>query len=103
MVIAGPTASGKSALAVTLAHHFDGEVINCDAMQVYKGFDIGTAKLTLEERQGVPHHLIDICNPLETFSAGHFAAEARRVVAEISGRGRVPIVAGGTGFYIVHF
>lgn len=99
-VIAGPTASGKSALAVTLAQHFDGEVVNCDAMQVYRGFDIGTAKLNLDERKGVPHHLIDICDQSETFSAGHFATEARRTIAEISQRGRVPIVAGGTGFYI---
>lgn len=100
IVVAGPTASGKSALAVSLALHFDGEVVNCDAMQVYRGFDIGAAKLTPTEMKGVRHHLIDYCDPGDTFSAGDFSTAARSVIAEISSRGRIPIVAGGTGFYI---
>ena len=100
VVIAGPTASGKSALAVLLARQYGGEVLNCDAMQVYRGFDIGTAKLTPEERQGIPHHFLDCCTPDETFSAGEFSRQARLLLPEISSRGALPIIAGGTGFYI---
>ena len=100
VVIAGPTASGKSALAVLLARQYSGEVLNCDAMQVYRGFDIGTAKLTTEERQGIPHHFLDCCTSDETFSAGEFSRQARLLLPEISSRGALPIIAGGTGFYI---
>jgi tRNA dimethylallyltransferase len=100
VAVTGPTASGKSALAVDLALAFGGEVVSCDAMQVYRGFDIGTAKLTPSERRGVPHHLIDVRDPAETFSAGDFAALGREAIREIAARGRVPIVAGGTGFYL---
>lgn len=100
VAVSGPTASGKSALAVELALAFGGEIVSCDAMQVYRGFDIGTAKLPAGERRGVPHHLIDIREPEETFSAGEFSRLARAAIRDISARGRLPVVAGGTGFYL---
>lgn len=100
VAVSGPTASGKSALAVELALAFGGEVVSCDAMQVYRGFDIGTAKLPPAGRRGVPHYLIDIREPEETFSAGEFSHLARQAIHDISARGRVPVVAGGTGFYL---
>ena len=100
IAVAGPTGSGKSDLAIAIAQEFCGEVVNCDSLQVYRYFDIGTAKLPLAERGSVPHHLIDILNPDEVFTAGEFARRARETIAEISGRGRLPIVAGGTGFYL---
>jgi len=99
-VIAGPTASGKTAAAVALARLVDGEVVNADSMQVYKALDIGTAKPTREERGGVPHHLLDIANPDEPFSAAQYQRLAKAAIADIRARGRVPILAGGTGFYI---
>ena len=83
-----------------LAEQFDGEIVNCDSLQVYRHFDIGTAKLPLSERRGIPHHLIDILDPDELFTAGEYARLARSVIAEISARGRLPILAGGTGFYL---
>lgn len=98
--MAGPTGSGKSELALTLAEEFNGEIVNCDSLQVFRYFDIGTAKLPDAERRGIPHHLIDIANPDELFTAGEFARLARESIAEISVRGRLPIVAGGTGFYL---
>ncbi len=100
VAVAGPTGSGKSDLALLLAETFDGEIVNCDSLQVYRYFDIGTAKLPLAERRGIPHHLIDILNPDELFTAGEFARVARQSIAEISARGRLPILAGGTGFYL---
>ncbi len=100
VAVAGPTGSGKSDLALLLAERFDGEIVNCDSLQVYRYFDIGTAKLPLAERRGIPHHLIDILNPDELFTAGEFARVARQSIAEISARGRLPILAGGTGFYL---
>jgi tRNA dimethylallyltransferase len=100
VAVTGPTASGKSALAVRLALEFGGEVVSCDAMQVYRGFDIGTAKMPLEERRGVPHHMIDIRDPADTFSAGDYSRLAREAIRDIAGRGLLPIVAGGTGFYL---
>ncbi len=100
VVVTGPTASGKTALAIELARRFDGEVVNADSMQVYRFMDIGTAKPTLEERSAVPHHLIDVADPDENYSAGRFAKEARAAISEIHGRGRLPILAGGTGLYI---
>jgi tRNA dimethylallyltransferase len=100
VVVTGPTASGKTSLAIDLARRFDGEIVNADSMQVYRFMDIGTAKPTPEERSRVPHHLIDVANPDETYSAGRFAREARAAFAEIHGRGRLPILAGGTGLYI---
>jgi tRNA dimethylallyltransferase len=98
--VVGPTGSGKSDLALDIAQHFDGEIINCDSLQVYRHFDIGTAKLPPDERRGVPHHLIDILNPGELFTAGEYARLARESLGEISRRSRLPILAGGTGFYL---
>jgi len=100
VVVTGPTASGKTDLAIQLAERFDGEVINADSMQVYRYMDIGTAKPSLEERARVPHHLFDVVTPDADYSAGRYAEAARQVVREIDARGRLPIVAGGTGLYI---
>lgn len=100
IVVAGPTCSGKSALALEVARRIGGEVVNCDSLQIYRGMDIGTAKTPPEERAGVPHHLFDLLEPWEVFSAGAYARLARRVLEEIRARGRVPVVAGGTGFYL---
>ncbi len=100
VAITGPTGSGKSDTALRVAEEFDGEVINCDSLQVYRHFDIGTAKLTPEERRGITHHLIDIVDPDEPFTAGEYARRARAALAEVSSRGRLPVVAGGTGFYL---
>jgi len=99
LVIAGPTASGKSELALRAAEVFSGEIVNCDALQFYRGFDIGTAKTPAAERRGVPHHLLDVLDPQTGFSAGDYARSAREVIAGISARGRLPILVGGTGFY----
>ncbi len=100
VAIAGPTGSGKSELALQLARRFDGEVVNCDSIQIYRFFNIGTAKLAAKDRQGIPHHLIDIANPDEIFTAGDFARVGRPVLHDIASRGRIPIVTGGTGFYL---
>ena len=100
VAIAGPTGSGKSDLALLIAEQFDGEIVNCDSLQVYRHFDIGTAKLALAERRGIPHHLIDILDPDQLFTAGEYARLAGAAIAEISARGRLPILAGGTGFYL---
>jgi tRNA dimethylallyltransferase len=100
VAVVGPTGSGKSDLALEIAERFDGEIINCDSLQVYRHFDIGTAKLPLEERRGIPHHLIDILDPDALFTAGEYARIARETVHAISQRGRLPILAGGTGFYL---
>jgi tRNA dimethylallyltransferase len=97
--VVGPTGSGKSDLALAIAEEFAGEVVNCDSVQVFRHFDLGAAKLPEAERRGIPHHLIDVVNPSELFTAGEYARLARASLAEISGRGRLPIVAGGTGFY----
>ncbi|WP_262316303.1 tRNA (adenosine(37)-N6)-dimethylallyltransferase MiaA [Lacticaseibacillus parakribbianus] len=100
LMIGGPTATGKSALAVALAKRFSGEVINGDAYQIYTGMDIGTAKVTPAEMAGVPHHLVDIVAPGTPFSAAQFAARATAAIEAVSGRGHLPIVVGGTGFYL---
>jgi tRNA dimethylallyltransferase len=100
IVVAGPTAAGKSALAVRLAHELGGEVINADSMQLYRGMDIGTAKLTAEERQGVPHHLLDVWDVRHTASVAEYQRLARSALDGIAARGRVPILAGGSGLYI---
>lgn len=100
ILIAGPTASGKSDLAVRLAEKIGGEIISGDSMQVYKGMDIGTAKITVEEMRGIPHHLIDVVEPWEEWNVARFTEEAARLVEEIHARGAVPIVCGGTGFYL---
>ncbi len=98
--IVGPTATGKSALALRLAERQGGEIVNADALQVYRGFDIGTAKPSPDERRRVPHHLLDILDPHESFSAGEFARRAHRVIDEIQLRRRLPIVVGGSGLYL---
>jgi tRNA dimethylallyltransferase len=100
IAIAGPTGSGKSALALHLASRFRAEIISCDSVQLYRHFNIGTAKLSREEQRGVPHHLIDILDPDDPFTAGDYARLARRTAREIAGRNNIPIVAGGTGFYL---
>ena len=99
-VVAGPTASGKTAVAVELAKEVGGEVISADSMQVYKQMDIGTAKPTEEEKKGIPHHLIDVCCPNEPFSVAWYKKLADRAIADVLLRGKTPILAGGTGFYI---
>jgi tRNA dimethylallyltransferase len=98
--VAGPTGSGKSDLALEIAELFHGEILNCDSLQVYRYFDIGTAKLPLAERRGVIHHLIDILDPDELFTAGEYARLAGETIRAVSQRGRLPILAGGTGFYL---
>lgn len=100
LAIVGPTATGKSALGMALAERLSGEIVNADALQVYRGFDIGTAKPGAGERERVPHHLIDILEPHEPYSAGEFARRAREAIGEIEGRGRLPIVVGGSGLYL---
>lgn len=100
VAIVGPTGSGKSELALRLADEFEAEVVNCDSLQVYRGFDIGTAKLPPAERRGIPHHLLDVVNPDEPFTAGEYARQARRVLNEIVARKHLPLVVGGTGLYL---
>ena len=99
LAVLGPTASGKSALGLALAERIGGEILNCDSTAVYRGFDIGTDKVPLAEQRGVPHHLVDIADPTEVYTAAQFARDADRVIREVHGRGRVPILVGGTGFY----
>jgi len=100
LAIAGPTGAGKSELALRVAEEYGGEVVNCDSLQVFRHFDIGTAKLTPEQMRGVPHHLIDILEPDQVFTAGEYARLGRAALAAISDRGKLPVVAGGTGFYL---
>lgn len=100
LVILGPTASGKSALALALAERLGGEIVNFDSVQVYRGFDIGTGKVPASERRGIPHHLLDCVEPEQTFTAGDYAREAARVVESLRRRKRLPILVGGTGLYL---
>jgi len=100
VVVLGPTASGKTALSVALARRFQGEVVNCDSVAMYRDFNVGTAKPTAEERARIPHHLLDCTDPLAEVSAGEYARQARKVVQEIAARGHLPIVSGGTGLYL---
>lgn len=100
LVVAGPTASGKSALGLALARELRGEIVNCDSVQVYRELWIGTAKVPEREREGIPHHLIDFVDPADNFTAGDFARLARRTIEEIASRERAPVLAGGTGFYL---
>ena len=105
LILAGPTASGKTSLSVELAGKLDAEIISADSMQVYRGMDIGTAKVTREEMGGIPHHLIDICDPIvysqeEEWNVMRFVNEAQEAIRDISSRGRLPMLVGGTGFYI---
>lgn len=99
-VVLGPTASGKTALALELARRFDAEIVSADSMQIYRGLDIGTAKVTAQEAAGIPHHLIDICEADCPFSVADYVARAHAAVLEITARGRLPLVTGGTGLYI---
>ena len=99
VAVLGPTASGKSALGLSLAARYGGEIINCDSTAVYRGFDIGTDKVPVEARQGIPHHLIDIAAPTEVYTAARYARDAARTIREVHGRGHLPIIVGGTGFY----
>jgi len=100
LVLLGPTASGKSSLAIVLAKQFDGEIVSCDSVAVYREFEVGTAKPSAEQRATVPHHLLDVAAPGEAFTAGEYSRQARAVIADISKRGKVPIVVGGTGLYL---
>jgi len=99
IAVVGPTASGKTAFAIKLAHQMDGEIISADSRLVYKGFNIASAKPTIEEREGIPHYMIDIVEPEIDYSAGDYARDAKKVIEDILSRGRIPIVAGGTGLY----
>ncbi len=99
LALLGPTASGKSALGLALAEAYNGEIINCDSTAVYRGFDIGTDKLPVEQRRGIPHHLIDIADPIEVYTAARFAADAAAIIRSLHARGKLPILVGGTGFY----
>ena len=99
LAVLGPTASGKSALGIALAERHGGEIINCDSTAVYRGFDIGTDKVSLEARRGIPHHLIDVADPTEVYTAAQFARDAAQTIRDIHARGKLPILAGGTGFY----
>ena len=98
--IAGPTASGKTALAVELAKELNGEVVSCDSMQVYRRMDIGTAKPTIDEMQGIPHHMLDVADPREDFSVSRYCSMAAPIVEDILRRGKTAIIAGGTGLYM---
>ena len=100
IAIVGPTASGKSTLGIEVALQLNGEIINCDSVQVYQEIQVATAKVPLEERKGVPHHLIDFVPPSINYTAVEWAREAARKIEEIESRGRVPLLVGGTGFYL---
>ena len=100
LVILGPTASGKSSLAMSLAQRLSGEIVSCDSVAVYRNFEIGTAKPSRDDRARVPHHLIDVADPGEPFTAGEYARHARAAIREITQRGHLPIVVGGTGLYL---
>ncbi len=99
IAILGPTASGKSALGLALAERLGGEIVACDSTAVYRGFDIGTDKVPVEEQRGIPHHLVDLAEPTESYDAARYAQDASAVIADILRRGRVPIIVGGSGFY----
>jgi tRNA dimethylallyltransferase len=100
IVILGPTASGKTSLSLALAERFQGEIVSCDSVAVYREFEIGTAKPSREQRASIPHHLIDVVSPSEVFTAGDYSRAARNAIAEISARNHLPIVVGGTGLYL---
>ena len=99
VAVLGPTATGKSALGLAIAERFDGEIVNCDSTAVFRGFDIGTDKVAEDDRRGIPHHLIDIAEPTEEYTAARYAHDASAVIRDIHARRRLPIVVGGTGFY----
>jgi tRNA dimethylallyltransferase len=99
VAVLGPTATGKSALGLAIAERFGGEIVNCDSTAVFRGFDIGTDKVAEGDRRGIPHHLIDIADPTEEYTAAHYARDASAVIRDIHARQRLPVVVGGTGFY----
>jgi tRNA dimethylallyltransferase len=99
LAVLGPTATGKSSLAIAIAQRYGGEIVNCDSTAVYRGFDIGTDKVPSAERHGIPHHLIDVVEPVAEYTAADYARDAARVIGEIHARGAVPVLVGGTGFY----
>ena len=100
IAVVGPTASGKTKLAVEIAKRYNGEIVSADSMQIYKYMDIGTAKPTDEEMQGIPHHLISIVEPTETFTLQDYLERAKVCVDDILSRGKIPVIAGGTGLYV---
>ena len=100
IIIAGPTASGKSALAVKIAKELDSEIISCDSMQIYRKMNVGTAKVTKEEMDGVIHHMIDIVNPDVDYSVNDYAKQAKHIIDDLHKRGKIPVIVGGTGLYI---
>jgi tRNA dimethylallyltransferase len=99
LAILGPTGTGKSALALSLADQWGGEIVSCDSTAVYRGFDIGTDKVPTDQRRGIPHHLIDVAEPADDYTAARYGADAAEAIRGIDSRRRLPIVAGGTGFY----
>jgi tRNA dimethylallyltransferase len=99
IAILGPTATGKSALGLALAERHNGEIVACDSTAVYRGFDIGTDKVPIAEQRGIPHHMVDVADPLEEYSAARYAREAEQVIRTLTARGKLPILVGGTGFY----
>jgi tRNA dimethylallyltransferase len=100
LILLGPTGSGKTALSLEMAERYNGEIVSCDSVAVYRGMELGTAKPTRAERARVPHHLIDVANPDEPFTAGEYSRQARAAMRQIAARGRLPIVTGGTGLYL---
>ena len=100
VVVAGPTASGKTALGIALAKELNGEIVSADSMQVYRGMDIGTAKATMDEREGIPHHMLDVAEPWEDYSVARYVEQAEACCRDILARGKLPILVGGTGLYI---
>ena len=100
VAVVGPTASGKTALSIALAKGLDGEIVSCDSMQIYRGMDIGTAKPTRDEQSAVPHHLIDFVDPFRSYSCAEYARDARVIIEDITARGKLPVLCGGTGLYL---
>ena len=100
LCVVGPTASGKTKLSIELAKRYDGEVLSCDSMQIYRGMTIGTAAPRLEEMEGVPHHMIAVADPAEQWSAARYAQEATAVIDDILARGKLPVLVGGTGLWL---
>jgi tRNA dimethylallyltransferase len=99
LAIVGPTATGKSALGIAIAERFDGEIVSCDSTAVYRGFDIGTDKVPLSAQRGIPHHMVDVVDPTGEYSAARYAREAAAVIRDVTSRGKLPILVGGTGLY----